>query len=50
MHDAVLQDNAQSALVPESCAFLVHLVSLIDPRATPEGFQEVKTWHWFLEP
>ena len=50
VHDAVLQDDAQSAMVPESCAFLVHLVSLIDPRASPEGFQEAKAWHWFLDP
>ena len=48
VHDAVLKGNAQAAMVPQSCAFLVHLVSMIDARATPEGFQQDTSWHWVL--
>ncbi len=50
VHDAVLEGDAQPALVPQSCAFLVHLVSLIDSRAGPEGFQRDTSWHWFSQP
>ena len=50
VHDAALEGNAQSALVPESCAFVVHFVSMIEPRASPEGFHHDTSWHWFKRP